>query len=237
MGQKGNFNSQQKEGEMEIEKTSPEILLKGSGIGHKFDYLLFRQVDLELKEGDRIAIVGSSGSGKSTLLHILSTFLPPLEGKVELFGKEIYSLSQEELIKIRREQIGIIFQFHYLFSSFTGWENLEVASLLAEKSIDLQLLERLGIEKVLYQNIQTLSGGQQQRVSIARVLTKGPRLIFADEPTGNLDRQNGLEVLKILEEYIQQVKGALVVVTHDREIADRFPKIYRLENKTLLPLR
>jgi len=210
-----------------------ELLLKGSGIAHSFDYPLFEEVEIELREGERIAIIGSSGSGKSTLLHILSSFLKPQRGRVELFGEEVYSLPAWQLLQLRRRKIGIIFQFHYLFSTFTGWENLEVAALLAEREVDRSLVKRLGIEEVLHQNIQTLSGGQQQRVSIARVLTKRPKLLFADEPTGNLDRKNGDEVLEILEEYVEEVKGGLVVVTHDLEIARRFPRIYKLEERRL----
>jgi putative ABC transport system ATP-binding protein len=208
-------------------------MLTARNLKHSFDYLLFEGVDFELKPREKVAIVGASGSGKSTLLHILSSFLPPNQGRVEIFGKDIYTLPSSELIELRKREIGIIFQFHYLFSTFTAYENIEVSAVLTEREIDKKLIERLGIADVLHQNIQTLSGGQQQRVSIARVLTKKPRLIFADEPTGNLDRKNGAEVMAILQEYTDEVEGGLVVVTHDWEVARQLEKVYRLENYSL----
>ena len=209
-------------------------MLEARNLSHSFDYLLFENVNLKIKEKEKIAIVGSSGSGKSTLLHILSSFLKPNRGEVIFNGKNLYSLKQNELIEIRKKEIGIIFQFHYLFNTFSALENLEVAALLSGKEVDFALLERLKIKDVIYQNIQTLSGGQQQRVSIARVLTKKPKIIFADEPTGNLDKQNAYEVIDVLKEYCDNNNAALVTVTHDLEIADKFDKVYVLKNKKLV---
>jgi putative ABC transport system ATP-binding protein len=208
-------------------------MLKAYDIKHSFDYLLFEDVNLEVKKREKIAIVGSSGSGKSTLLHIFSTFLKPQKGKVFLEGKDVYSLKEKEIIQIRKKEIGIIFQFHYLFNTFSAYENLKAAALLAETKIDMKLLDRLKIKEVIHQNIQTLSGGQQQRVSIARVLTKRPKIIFADEPTGNLDSENANEVIEILFEYIEKNNASLITVTHDREIAAKFDKIYELRDKRL----
>ncbi|HIQ50366.1 MAG TPA: ABC transporter ATP-binding protein, partial [Nautiliaceae bacterium] len=201
---------------------------------HSFDYLLFENINLELNKKDKIAIVGSSGSGKSTLLHILSSFLKPQSGGVFLDGKNIYSLKEKELIKFRKKKIGIIFQFHYLFNTFSALENIEVSTLLSETEIDYELLKRLKINKILHQNIQTLSGGQQQRVSIARVLVKKPIFIFADEPTGNLDKKNAFEVIEILKEYTDKNGAVLIVVTHDLEIAKKLDKIYEIKNKKLV---
>ena len=209
-------------------------MLEAFNLSHSFDYLLFENVNLKIKEKEKIAIVGSSGSGKSTLLHILSSFLKPNSGEVIFNGKNLYAIKQNELIEIRKKEIGIIFQFHYLFNTFSALENLEVAALLSGKEVDFALLERLKIKDVIYQNIQTLSGGQQQRVSIARVLTKKPKIIFADEPTGNLDKQNAYEVIEVLKEYCDNNNAALVTVTHDLEIADKFDKVYVLKNKKLV---
>jgi putative ABC transport system ATP-binding protein len=209
-------------------------MLEAFNLSHSFDYLLFENVNLKIKEKEKIAIVGSSGSGKSTLLHILSSFLKPNSGEVIFNGKNLYAIKQNELIEIRKKEIGIIFQFHYLFNTFSALENLEVAALLSGKEVDFALLERLKIKDVIYQNIQTLSGGQQQRVSIARVLTKKPKIIFADEPTGNLDKQNAYEVIDVLKEYCDNNNAALVTVTHDLEIADKFDKVYVLKNKKLV---
>ena len=209
-------------------------MLEAFNLSHSFDYLLFENVNLKIKEKDKIAIVGSSGSGKSTLLHILSSFLKPNGGEVIFNGKNLYTLKQNELIEIRKKEIGIIFQFHYLFNTFSALENLKVAALLSGEKVDFALLERLKIKDVINQNIQTLSGGQQQRVSIARVLTKKPKIIFADEPTGNLDKQNAYEVIDVLKEYCDNNNAALVTVTHDLEIADKFDKVYVLKNKKLV---
>jgi len=208
-------------------------MLEAFNLSHSFDYLLFENVNLKIKEKEKIAIVGSSGSGKSTLLHILSSFLKPNSGEVIFNGKNLYAIKQNELIEIRKKEIGIIFQFHYLFNTFSALENLEVAALLSGKEVDFALLERLKIKNVIHQNIQTLSGGQQQRVSIARVLTKKPKIIFADEPTGNLDKQNAYEVIEVLKEYCDKNSAALVTVTHDMDIASKFDKVYVLKNKKL----
>jgi len=209
-------------------------MLKAINLKHSFDYLLFENINLELNKKDKIAIVGSSGSGKSTLLHILSSFLKPQSGEVFLEGKNIYSLKEKELIEFRKKKIGIIFQFHYLFNTFSALENIQVSTLLSETEIDYELLKRLKIDNVINQNIQTLSGGQQQRVSIARVLVKKPTFIFADEPTGNLDKKNAFEVIEILKEYTNKNDALLIVVTHDLEIAKKLDKIYEIKNKKLV---
>ena len=208
-------------------------MLKAINVSHSFDYLLFENVNLEINPKEKIAIIGKSGSGKSTLLHILSTMLKPQKGEVFYNGKNIYSLKEKELINIRRYEFGIIFQFHYLFNTFTALENIQAAAILAGKEIDFGLLKRLDIDKIINQNIQTLSGGQQQRVSLARVLVKKPKIIFADEPTGNLDKTNANEVMQILSEYCEENEASLITVTHDREISAFFDRVYELKDKRL----
>lgn len=208
-------------------------LLKATSLSHHFDYPLFEDVNFTLKAGESMAIVGVSGSGKSTLMHILSSLLRPNSGKVELFGNDIYEMDEKTMVALRRDDLGMIYQSHYLFKGFSAYENLEVAAILARQSIDSGLLERLGIDKVVQQKVTELSGGQQQRVSIARVLSKKPRLIFADEPTGNLDHATALEVMDIFEDYLRDNAAGMVLVTHDESLAARCNYIYRMQNGSL----
>ncbi|WP_139471165.1 ABC transporter ATP-binding protein [Campylobacter armoricus] len=205
-------------------------LLKAENLSHGFDIPLFNNLNLSLNAKDCIAIQGSSGCGKSTLLHILSTLLKPQSGKVFYNNQDLYSLKDEILLKIRRKDFGIIFQMHYLFKGFLVFENIELASILSNQNIDYELLKKLDIADLMNQKITRLSGGQQQRVSIARVLSKKPKIIFADEATGNLDFKNALNVIDILISYAKENNAALVFVTHDQELAKKCDKIYHLNN-------
>lgn len=212
-------------------------LLKATNLSHQFDYPLFNNVNLSLDEGESIAIIGVSGSGKSTLLHILSTLLKANSGSVELMGKDIYAVSKKTMVNVRRNNIGLIFQSHYLFKGFSALENLEVAAILAKEKISKELLTRLDILHVVKQKVTELSGGQQQRISIARVLTKRPKIIFADEPTGNLDHDTALEVMEIFQEYIRKNAAAMILVTHDEDLAHRCDKVYRLHDLELTQVK
>ena len=209
-------------------------LLKATSLSHRFDYPLFENLSLELIARESIAIVGVSGSGKSTLLHILSSLLKPNSGEVELFGQNIYTLDDASLVKLRRYDLGLIYQSHYLFKGFSGRENLEVAAILAGERIDPILLKQLGIDHVIDQKVTELSGGQQQRVSIARILSKKPRLIFADEPTGNLDHATAKEVMDLFINYLNEYNAGMILVTHDEELARRCNHIYRLVDGVLV---
>lgn len=208
-------------------------LLKATNIAHTFDYPLFSNIHFELQEQESIAILGRSGSGKSTLLHIFSSFIKPNEGRVELLEHDLYTLKESNIEAIRRYDLGIIFQAHYLFKGMTALENLEVSTLLSNQSIEDELLERLEIKELMEQKIGELSGGQQQRISIARVLSKKPKIIFADEPTGNLDKETATLVMNVLLEYIKTHNAAMVLVTHDEEMAKFCDKRYKLENQHL----
>ncbi|EQB39799.1 ABC transporter ATP-binding protein [Sulfurimonas hongkongensis] len=212
-------------------------LLSAKNISHTFEYELFRDVSIELDEGDSIAIIGISGSGKSTLLHILSTLLTPDTGSVELFGKNVELMSKKELAKIKRDALGLVFQSHYLFRGFSARENLEVAAMLSKQEIDDEVLKRLSILENMEQKVTQLSGGQQQRVSIARVLTKKPRVLFLDEPTGNLDKTTANEVMDIFFDFIRDNNAAMILVTHDEELASRCRRVYRLQNKELIMVK
>lgn len=209
-------------------------LLSAKNLSHSFDYELFSNISLDLQERESIAIIGISGSGKSTLLNILSTLLKPDNGSVSIFGEDVSKMSKKRLSQIKRDELGLVFQSHYLFKGFTSLENLEVAAILSNQSIDENLLKKLQIDKAMDQKVTELSGGQQQRVSIARVLTKQPRILFVDEPTGNLDKLTANEVMGIFFEYIQKYNAGMILVTHDEDIAHRCDKVYKLINKELV---
>lgn len=212
-------------------------LLEARNLAHHFDYPLFSDLSLTLHAHESIAIIGVSGSGKSTLLHILSTLLTPDAGSVELLGRKIEGLKNRNLVRLRRDELGMIFQSHYLFKGFSGLENLTVAAILSGEPIDEKLLEALGIAKVIGQKVTELSGGQQQRVSIARVLTKKPRIIFADEPTGNLDSATAHDVMGLFDDYLREQEAGMVLVTHDEPLAMRCNRAYRLAGQRLVQLK
>ncbi len=205
-------------------------LLRAEQITHSFDYPLFENLNLNLNKKDCVAVQGSSGCGKSTLLHILSSLLKPKSGEVFYKNEKLYKLNENLRNKIRRYDFGIIFQTHYLFKGFSTLENIELASVLSGKNLDQKLLKRLGIDKLLSQKITKLSGGQQQRVSIARVLCKKPKIIFADEATGNLDFENAKNVIELLIDYVKKEDAALFFVTHDSKLASFCDKTYVLDS-------
>ena len=212
-------------------------LLSAKNLSHTFEYELFNDVSLELQDRESIAIIGVSGSGKSTLLHILSTLLKADNGEVALFGEDISKLSKKRFAQIKRDDLGLVFQSHYLFKGFSAYENLELSAILSQRDIDDELLKRLDIYECIQQKVTELSGGQQQRVSIARVLTKQPRIIFADEPTGNLDKKTANSVMQLFFEYIEEHNAGLVLVTHDETLAFECKNVYRLENKKLFKIK
>lgn len=215
----------------------PKILLNAKNLTHEFDYKLFENINLSLKEKETIAIIGVSGSGKSTLLNILSSLLAPKYGEVIYNDEDIYKIKKKKLLNIRREDFGIIFQAHYLFRGFSANDNLEIATLLSGNTIDKELLKRLNIDFVLNQSVGELSGGQQQRLSIARVLTKKPKIIFADEPTGNLDKQTAQVVMQTLHKYVKDNGAGMILVTHEDDLAMQCDKVYKLENLQLEELK
>ena len=181
------------------------------------------KVNLEIASNDFISIMGPSGSGKSTLLHLLSGLDKPTSGSLTYDGKDIYGLTDKELSAFRRQRIGFIFQQFNLLPVLTAKENIIMPLLLDKKQPDeaylKQLADLLGIRDRLTHLPHELSGGQQQRVAIARALIAKPDIIFADEPTGNLDSKSGGEVMGILENIWKRMGKTLVVITHDSRIA------------------
>ncbi len=210
-------------------------MIKAINISHAFEKPLYNGVNLHIKPKESLAILGVSGSGKSTLLSHLATMLKPDSGTISLLEhQDIYALNSKKLLELRRLKVGIVFQSHYLFKGFSALENLQVASILAKQEINHSLLEQLGIAHTLKQGVGELSGGQQQRLSIARVLSKKPKIIIADEPTGNLDTISANQVISMLQNYIIEEKGALVLATHDEHLAFTCSQVYRLEKEVLI---
>jgi putative ABC transport system ATP-binding protein len=197
------------------------------------------RVRLQVEEGEFLAIIGASGSGKSTLLHILAGLETPDFGSVTIRGTEITSLSPDALAKFRGEFTGMVFQQHNLIPQLTALENILIPTVMCERA-DLsyqehlkKLILTLGIGNRLGHLPSELSGGQQQRVAIARALINRQQVLFADEPTGNLDRKNADEVLELLLDLKKTIGQTLIMVTHDLSIADRADKIYRMDNGKL----
>lgn len=185
--------------------------------------IALNNVDLEINSGEFISIIGPSGSGKSTLLHILSGLDSPTSGQVLLDGKDMYKYSEKELSTLRRKCFGFVFQQFNLLPVLTASENISMPVLLDKRQADKKYLNEisslLGITDRLHHLPHELSGGQQQRVAIARALIAKPNVIFADEPTGNLDSKSGSEVMNLLIKTSKQFKKTLVVITHDDRIA------------------
>lgn len=186
--------------------------------------IALNKASLDIAQGDFISIMGPSGSGKSTLLHLLSGLDRPTSGSLTYDGREIYSLTDRELSAFRRRRIGFIFQQFNLLPVLTAKENILMPLLLDKKQPDEGYLNRLsdllGIRDRLSHLPHELSGGQQQRVAIARSLIAQPEVIFADEPTGNLDSRSGGEVMELLKGIHQNMKKTLIVITHDGRIAE-----------------
>lgn len=180
-------------------------------------------VNLKIEKGEFIAIVGPSGSGKSTLLHLLGGVDNPSSGKIFIDGNDISKYTSKELALFRRRKVGLIYQFYNLIPNLTVRHNIELSLKLDKRKINeealLDIVRKLGIEDKLDSFPSELSGGQQQRVAIARSLIYSPSLVLADEPTGNLDRENSREIIEILKYFNRTLKQTIIVITHDESIA------------------
>lgn len=218
-----------------------DAILKAENINKHFrgavDFHALKDVSLEVKPGEFVSIMGKSGCGKSTLLYILSTMDTDFEGQLHIQKKLISGLTQNELAKIRNEQIGFVFQFHYLLSEFTVLENVMLpAKKLGAKSQEeiehdaMQKLKLLEIDDQALKLASHISGGQKQRVAIARSLINNPIIIMGDEPTGNLDSRNADNVFNIFKEISHQEGLSLLVVTHDEDFAKRTDRIIMMED-------
>jgi lipoprotein-releasing system ATP-binding protein len=196
-------------------------------------------VNLEVYKGEQLAIVGSSGSGKSTLLHIMGTLDTPSDGKVMLDGEDIYQLSSARQASLRNQDLGFIYQFHHLLPEFSAIENVAMPAFIQGKDKQQSLanakvlLERVGLGHRLEHIPAQLSGGERQRVAIARALINQPKLVLADEPTGNLDASSGETVYQLIRELAQQFGTAFVVVTHDHKLAAKMDRQLTMKDGVL----
>ena len=193
-----------------------------------------KECHLCFAEGSFTSIVGRSGSGKSTLLHLLGGLDTPTTGSVEIEGRDIYQLSDSERTIFRRRRVGFVFQFYNLMPELTAYQNILLPMQLDNRKVDKAYLDEvislLGLEDRLSHYAGELSGGQQQRVAIARALITPPAVLLADEPTGNLDGKSGAEVLELLHLSRKRFNQTLIMVTHDRQIAEGADRIITLED-------
>ncbi len=207
------------------------------------EIVVLRELDMTIGEGERLAIVGESGVGKSTLLHILGTLDRPSSGQLIYQGRDLSLLRDEELAYFRNQEIGFIFQFHYLLPDFSALENVMLPALIRgwswEKSREsaMRLLEMVGLKDRAAHPPGKLSGGEQQRVSVARSLILEPKLIMADEPTGDLDPHTGEEIEKLLFGLNEERGLALVVATHNWQFARRIGRQMELREGRLFPVQ
>ncbi|MBE5944273.1 MAG: ABC transporter ATP-binding protein [Lachnospiraceae bacterium] len=192
------------------------------------------EIDLTIEKGEFVAIVGASGSGKSTLLHMLGCLDKPTSGEIFIDGEDIAKYKDDALAMTRRRKIGFVFQQYNLIPVLTVRENIEMPVLLDDVKPDKEyiddLIDMLGLKKREKHLPNQLSGGQQQRVSIARALANKPQIIFADEPTGNLDRKNGLEVVELLKASAKKYEQTLVLITHEMSVANAADRVIELSD-------
>ncbi len=208
-------------------------LYKSFGNGAKKVEVL-RGIDLTFYQGERVAIVGASGVGKTTLLHILGTLDRPTSGKVLYGGQDVFALNEKDLALFRNQEIGFVFQFHHLLPEFNALENTMMPCLIngmSKKEASARaedILVLVGLKERLSHKPGELSGGEQQRVAVARALVLEPKILLADEPTGNLDSKTGETVFSLLQELNRIKQVTLILVTHNPNLAEKMPRQIRL---------
>ncbi len=209
--------------------------------GTKIKNQVLFDINLSVEEGEFISIIGQSGSGKSTLLNIIGTLDAPTSGDVIINGININNMSQNHLASVRNQQLGFIFQFHYLLPEFTVMENVLMPYMLSSKKITKEvrmraeeLLSIVGLSKVKNNMATDLSGGQQQRTAVARALINNPKIILADEPTGNLDSNTTEEVYELLRDINKKFNTTFLIITHDNRIAEKTDRIIEVKDGTIV---
>lgn len=196
---------------------------------------ILNNVNFSIEEGELLAILGSSGSGKSTFLHTLAGLDNPSSGEILFLGKNIHTLPEKEKNHIRNKQMGFVFQFHHLLPEFTTVENVAMQALISGMkkkealALAYEFLEKVGLKDRANHLVSTLSGGEKQRAAIARAVLLSPKVLLADEPTGNLDEKTGEQIINILMELNKEKKMALIMVTHNTEIAYQMHRVLELK--------
>ncbi|SEP16333.1 ABC transporter ATP-binding protein [Aquisalimonas asiatica] len=218
-------------------------VLRAEGLGMVFrgpdgDIRLFQDIDLAIAQGETLAILGASGSGKSTLLGLLAGLDVPTEGRVHVGGSELTALDEDQRARVRGEQVGFVFQAFHLLGGLTALENVMMPLELADRKDPVtparQALEQVGLAERMDHYPNQLSGGEQQRVAIARAFVGAPRVLLADEPTGNLDQATGARIQDLLFELNRAHGTTLVVVTHDPQLAARCHRTLHLDRGQLV---
>ncbi len=226
---------------------SSDIVIACHGLAKTFDdgrlnLTVFSGIDLEIRRGERMAIVGSSGAGKSTLLHILGGLDSPTAGTVSVAGREMSALSDAERSRVRNASLGFVYQFHHLLPEFTAQENVAMPLLIRRTpkaealATAAKLLDRVGLGQRLDHKPGELSGGERQRAAVARALVTKPACVLADEPTGNLDTRTATTVFELMLELNREMGTSLIVVTHDMKLAARMDRIGALQSGGLVPM-
>jgi len=212
--------------------TARKVIIKTSGLTKEYQVSkteklkVLKGIDTEIFEGEIVTIVGPSGAGKSTLLHIMGTLDKPSEGNVIFDGEDVFRLSSNDLARFRNTRIGFVFQFHHLLPEFSAIENVCLAAMIAGKTMKQaepkanELLTEVGLGSRLEHKPSELSGGEAQRVAIARALINSPKVILADEPTGNLDTKNSEEVMHLIFDLRKKYNQTFVIVTHNEKFAE-----------------
>jgi len=222
-------------------------ILKASGVEKSFvtprgPLRVLSGVDLEVAPGESVAIVGASGVGKSTLLHVLGALDRPTGGQVVIGGQSLFDLDDAALAAFRNRTVGFVFQFHHLLSEFTAVENVMMPGLISGLGLAqareraMELLESVGLGRWAEHRPGELSGGEQQRVAVVRALMNSPRLLLADEPSGNLDRDSAHDLHRLLDDLRREQGVSLVIVTHDLELAKRADRVLRLAGGVAAPI-